>query len=990
MASFDDSDDDGMDLYDPDDEGNGGEDLVNTSSMSDAVTALLVPIKPATPPSAPDSSSQVTSSLGPELAGGGGGPYVTDDEEMDIYDPDGDTSSKASSIAGGGGEVAPIASATSNTAAPSIPSPPPPPPQGIVSQPMPMVAEMADGVAKGPDTDDEALELYDPDGDSSSKASSLAVEETPTPMAVSVASKIAVYESLTAAPVPPPPPPKPQDMGSQPKSIVQELGVASGDHDTDGLELYDPDGDSSSKGSSLPAEEAPMASSTTVAMTSPSIPSPPPPTPTPQDIENVPSSIGPASGRADSGELELYDPDGDTSSKASSLPAEEVPMELDKPSPLKSDAFLPGTSTNAEEKSGGAPASSDDELELYDPDGDLGSKASSLPADEVLTLESLPAVPSPVTDATPTAPVTPAPPQAPAQSDDDLELYDPDGDSGSKASSLPEEENPPLESPVAVPRPAPQDIAIQPKSLAPEVGATSAPAKSDDEMELYDPDADSGSKASTLPADEAPTMESLPVVPDPQESVNQSRNVAPAEGAPALSDDDLELYDPDRDSGSKASTLPGDGGATLESVAAVPPPAALPQDISTKAMAISLALGSIDDGLDLYDPDGDSGSKTSSLHDEEAPSSPPSLPLPPQDVVDNPMSIAPDLGIATGGGKSEENALELYDPDGDSSSKDEQSPIIANSTTAIPPPPQGMSISVSKTTSKSSSTPQGGGGDMELYDPDDEFKAEEKEEERDDAPVPRATTTATSTSATGASMDAMEKGLNFEGSPSKPAPQAQSTAPVQESQESCKLTPIQIVVIVFVLILVIILGVTLGSNNDDSSDILPTIAPSLALLTPTTSPVDAPSSNVSTPTLGPTATTPTATPTSMSPTAYFDFDAFVTDLVTSLSGKDALEDNTSPQSQALTWMIQDDKVLRPVTTMNDMMNQTVLERYALTVLYYSTGGVAWYYPNNFLNANSSVCDWTLVERNGTEAATGDSRIACTAEGLVSRINLGTY
>ena len=60
-------------------------------------------------------------------------------------------------------------------------------------------------------------------------------------------------------------------------------------------------------------------------------------------------------------------------------------------------------------------------------------------------------------------------------------------------------------------------------------------------------------------------------------------------------------------------------------------------------------------------------------------------------------------------------------------------------------------------------------------------------------------------------------------------------------------------------------------------------------------------------------------------------------------------DPTTPQSQALAWL-QDD----PITLTPGRLTWTVLQRYVLAVLYYSTSGPSW--NNHHLNSDS-VCTW---------------------------------
>jgi hypothetical protein len=60
-------------------------------------------------------------------------------------------------------------------------------------------------------------------------------------------------------------------------------------------------------------------------------------------------------------------------------------------------------------------------------------------------------------------------------------------------------------------------------------------------------------------------------------------------------------------------------------------------------------------------------------------------------------------------------------------------------------------------------------------------------------------------------------------------------------------------------------------------------------------------------------------------------------------------DPTSPQSQALAWLEDD-----PITLTPGRLTQTVLERYALAVIYYTTSGPSW---NNYHLNDEGVCTW---------------------------------
>jgi len=71
------------------------------------------------------------------------------------------------------------------------------------------------------------------------------------------------------------------------------------------------------------------------------------------------------------------------------------------------------------------------------------------------------------------------------------------------------------------------------------------------------------------------------------------------------------------------------------------------------------------------------------------------------------------------------------------------------------------------------------------------------------------------------------------------------------------------------------------------------------------------------------------------------------------------DDRTSPQSKALEWLQND-----PITLMPGRPTQTVLERYVLAVLYYSTSGPSW--AEQLLSSGEDICTWNYeTERNTT-------------------------
>ena len=69
-----------------------------------------------------------------------------------------------------------------------------------------------------------------------------------------------------------------------------------------------------------------------------------------------------------------------------------------------------------------------------------------------------------------------------------------------------------------------------------------------------------------------------------------------------------------------------------------------------------------------------------------------------------------------------------------------------------------------------------------------------------------------------------------------------------------------------------------------------------------------------------------------------------------------LQNKTSPQYLAAHWMADEDKLQLPIPDKLFGGQRTFIQRYALAVLYFATGGPNWKYQMNFLRA-SDVCTW---------------------------------
>lgn len=83
-----------------------------------------------------------------------------------------------------------------------------------------------------------------------------------------------------------------------------------------------------------------------------------------------------------------------------------------------------------------------------------------------------------------------------------------------------------------------------------------------------------------------------------------------------------------------------------------------------------------------------------------------------------------------------------------------------------------------------------------------------------------------------------------------------------------------------------------------------------------------------------------------------------------------LQDPKTPQYAALQWMILHDDfsfiILHSGKPNNPIYNQTLVERYALSVLYYTTNGQRWKTKIDFLSPSSSVCDWNNGIQEGSD------------------------
>jgi hypothetical protein len=100
-------------------------------------------------------------------------------------------------------------------------------------------------------------------------------------------------------------------------------------------------------------------------------------------------------------------------------------------------------------------------------------------------------------------------------------------------------------------------------------------------------------------------------------------------------------------------------------------------------------------------------------------------------------------------------------------------------------------------------------------------------------------------------------------------------------------------------------------------------------------------------------------------------------LFASISGIENLDDPTKPQFQTLEWLLHDDAVLSNLSGLN---YNTLVERYVVSLLYFSLKGETWDEQNNFLSP-SHICRWT----SQTSESTG---VICDSESRVTHLLLG--
>jgi hypothetical protein len=170
------------------------------------------------------------------------------------------------------------------------------------------------------------------------------------------------------------------------------------------------------------------------------------------------------------------------------------------------------------------------------------------------------------------------------------------------------------------------------------------------------------------------------------------------------------------------------------------------------------------------------------------------------------------------------------------------------------------------------------------------------------------------------------------------------------------------------LVLLLVVGVIVGAtiplttNNDKDKGSLSIDS----VMTPTQS---------RSPTAAPTQSrSPTAAPTA----ACTRLDCFAEILMQNeVLDAEALQDDSSPQFQALGWLANDDTAVLDLDSTSPVI---LVERYLLAVLCFASSGEGWLDQLNFLSA-SSVCGWN-------DGDDGDTGVFCNVGNVVVRLDLG--
>merc|ERR1712157_267054 len=85
----------------------------------------------------------------------------------------------------------------------------------------------------------------------------------------------------------------------------------------------------------------------------------------------------------------------------------------------------------------------------------------------------------------------------------------------------------------------------------------------------------------------------------------------------------------------------------------------------------------------------------------------------------------------------------------------------------------------------------------------------------------------------------------------------------------------------------------------------------------------------------------------------------------------------------LQWLAKDDPLkLNPKSNITSIKDVSIIQRYAISCLYFATNGQSWINSYNFLSG-SSECEWNIISNNGTISGVG----GCDPDGTIKVISL---
>lgn len=110
-------------------------------------------------------------------------------------------------------------------------------------------------------------------------------------------------------------------------------------------------------------------------------------------------------------------------------------------------------------------------------------------------------------------------------------------------------------------------------------------------------------------------------------------------------------------------------------------------------------------------------------------------------------------------------------------------------------------------------------------------------------------------------------------------------------------------------------------------------------------------------------------------------EAEIREVLETISTKESLDDDSTPQGMALNWILDDDSMQLNATDSN------LLQRYSITTMFYAVGGIEWETDMNWINTSLHECKW-----NGRKEYRDQGILNCTDNNVTdiffSQIGIG--